>query len=299
MLTSHLSTLNSTTSCNMSPNEVTQHISTLSAAESADHGIVAGLNNAGVNFLSLHREDLASDLFRFALQFATGRLGLEEAIQVFQRASSWHQQVVERNHERCGERPTDPSAVTSFMSTHSLINHETSPDSPSITSLPFVHTEGLLFMPSSEIFSTDVLLRTTVTSSILIFNMGLAYHLQALHGKSIDLKRLAIARSLYLKGIRLLRDANIFTDVSIGGEHPILDLLILALCNNLGQTSYEVGAYAEARHYFGSMLQYAATVDNSAKYASDSLAATMIHLHKSSFLLNAMILHPPTVAPIA
>ena len=262
--------------------------------EVADHGIVARLNNAAVGFLAINREDLASDLFRFALEFAVGRLGLAEATQVVQQASSWHQQ--ERTRKGNGVCARDPQAQLSSMS---LQQQDASPEMPYFTSLPFVHAEGILLMPTSTAFSTDVLLSSTITSSIVVFNMALANHLQALHGRSVNLKQLAVARTLYLKSFLLLKDVGILKETSTGGVHPMVDLLVMALCNNLAQTNYEIGDDAEARLYFGHLAQYASTVDNSAQYADDAMAATMVHHYKSSFLLNATILHPPLVAPAA
>ena len=284
--TDPLTHLNSSSSRTMWPDAVMEHhnISEASVAETTDLEIVACLNNAAVSFLALHMEDLASDLLRFALKFAAGRIGLVEATQVYQQAISWYQQDINgRNHEGICAGPGNIATQ----------------DSPSLTSLPFVYTEGIPLIPSSTAFSTSVLRSTTVTSSILIFNMGVAYHVHALRGGSIDLGRLARARFLYLKSLFLLRDSKFFTDMSTGGVHPVLDLLIMALCNNLGQTSYEAGAYAEARVYFSRMVHYAMTVDNSAEYTNDSLALVTVHYHKTSLLLNAMILRTPTAAPAA
>jgi len=269
-----------------------QNISTATAAETADPGIVAGLNNAGVSFLALQREDLASELFRDALQFSTGRLGLTQATQIFHKASAWHHEEIKRKQQEGRvEGPGDTSS--SEEQDHS------SSDALSQTSLPFVHAEGIPLMPSATAYSEDVLLSTTITSSIIIFNLAVVCHLQALRGESVDLQRLTRARNLYHKSALLLRDARVFTDASKGGVNPILDLLVLALCNNLAQISHQLGNYTETRLYFGRMMQYATTVDRSAHYADDALAALTVHHHKSSFLLNAMILHAPTLAAAA
>jgi tetratricopeptide (TPR) repeat protein len=165
---------------------------------------------------------------------------------------------------------------------------------PSPSSVPFVHSHAINVIPSPNAYSTDTLVNTTVVSSIVLFNLGIVYHLKGLVGTGEATMRLAKARSLYHKSQLLLVDAGV-PPSSTG--NPVIDMLCMALYNNLAQVSFEMLSYNDSRSYFEHLIQFALTVVPS-RYGDATIAA-LVDQQKSNFLLNAIILHAPKLAAAA
>jgi tetratricopeptide (TPR) repeat protein len=165
---------------------------------------------------------------------------------------------------------------------------------PSPSSVPFVHSHAINVILSRNAYSTDTLVNTTVVSSIVLFNLGIVYHLKGLEGTGEATTCLTKARSLYQKSQLLLVDAGVPPSSS---GNPVIDMLCMALYNNLAQASFEMLIYNDSRSYFELLIRFALTVVPS-RYG-DATIATLVDQQKSNFLLNAIILHAPKLAPAA
>jgi tetratricopeptide (TPR) repeat protein len=140
------------------------------------------------------------------------------------------------------------------------------------------------------------LINSTIVSAIIIFNLSIVYHLKGLEGGSgsISSMRLRKARALYQKSQNLLIDAG----VPLGATgNPVIDVLSMALFNNLAHVAFELSSYEESRQFFDFLIRFALTVVPS-KYG-DAFVAALLDQQKSSFLLNAIILQVPKLAPAA
>jgi tetratricopeptide (TPR) repeat protein len=162
------------------------------------------------------------------------------------------------------------------------------------SSLLFVHSHAINVSPSPNAYSTDTLVNTTVVSSIVVFNLGIVYHLKGLEGTGEATMRLAKAMSLYQKSQLLLVDAGV-PPSSTG--NPVIDSLCMALCNNMAQASFEMLAYNDSRIYFEYLIIFALTIVPS-RYG-DATIANLVDQQRSNFLWNAIILHAPKLAAAA
>jgi tetratricopeptide (TPR) repeat protein len=159
---------------------------------------------------------------------------------------------------------------------------------------PFIHAKGFGIVGAPGSYSPDPLINTTVISTIVIFNLALVYHIKGLHEKALTDARLHKAHSLYTKAYLLLNDAGV-TFGSTG--NAVVDLLSMAVSNNLAQVSYELLSYEESRAHFDSLIRFALTVVPG-RY-EDQYVGSVMDQQKSNFLLNAIILHAPNLAPAA
>jgi tetratricopeptide (TPR) repeat protein len=247
---------------------------------------VAQLNNLGVAFLDAGDLRKALDLLRDALMHTVGDMQPTEhemAPPVAARlvpgklqddnTSPIKQDMDESNHI--------PSSSARFAW-----------DAPSASQ--FVHARGINVIASPTAYSPDVLVNSTVVSSIIIFNLAVVYHLKGLEECGDRNARLSKAMLLYNKSDLLLKDAGV--PLSSTGN-PVIDMLSMALFNNLAQASFELGSYDESRRYFDNLILFSLTVVPS-RY-DDAYIGSLLDQEKSNFLLNAIILHAPKLAPAA
>jgi hypothetical protein len=134
-----------------------------------------------------------------------------------------------------------------------------------------------------------------VQSSLIIFNLALAYHLHGVSEMANCASYLRKAQVLYEKSTRLL-----FSSVDGGGVHStgtaITDLLSMALFNNAAQISFELSAHQDVQFLSGCLFRFAAT---RATYDNEQ-ATTAMNKLRAVFMLNATIdLQCPTVAAAA
>lgn len=93
-------------------------------------------------------------------------------------------------------------------------------------------------------------------------------------------------------------DAGLTFEVSTG--HPLLDILQMAILNNLGQSSYFLADYEQSKLEFQSLLQMSGTLRSRMDDPLDGENAALVEFHKSLFLGNAAALSsPPLLAPAA
>ena len=160
-------------------------------------------------------------------------------------------------------------------------------------STPFIHAQGFGIVGSPGAYSPDPLINTTVISTLVIFNLAVVYHIKGLHEKNLSDRRLLKAHSLYTKAHLLLHDAG----VSFSTGNAVVDLLSMAVANNVANVCYELSRYDESRRYFDGLIRFALTVVPG-RYG-DQYVGSVMDQQKSNFLLNAIILHAPRLAPAA
>lgn len=170
----------------------------------------------------------------------------------------------------------------------------TKPEEFNSSAFPFIHAQGFGIVGTPGAYSPDPLINTTVVSTIVIFNLAVVYHIKGLHEKAVSETRLVKAHSLYVKAHMLLHDAGV-TFGSTG--NAVVDLLSMAVSNNLAHVCFELSSYDESRSHFDGLIRFALTVVPG-RYG-DQYIGSVMDQQKSNFLLNAIILHAPNFAPAA
>lgn len=250
---------------------------------------VAQLNNLGVTFLDAGDLHQALDLFRDALMHTVGDVQPTD-----------HEMVPPPVAARpISGKPQDDTASPIKQSVDQESNLIPSSASAqfawdAISASQFVHARGINVIASPTAYSPDVFVNSAVVSSIIIFNLAVVYHLKGLKECGNRSARLSKARLLYDKSDLLLKDAGV--QLSSTGN-PVIDMLSMALFNNLAQVSFELGSYDESRRCFENLILFSLTVVPS-RY-DDSYIGSLLDQEKSNFLLNAIILHAPKLAPAA
>jgi tetratricopeptide (TPR) repeat protein len=248
--------------------------------------VVAQLNNLGVAFLDTGDLPQALQLFRDALMHTVGNMQPIE-----------HEMSPPVAARPVPGKPQDDiaSPIKQGVDQSNLIPSSSARyawDAPSASQ--FVHARGINVIASSTAYSPDVFVNSTVVSSIIIFNLAVVYHLNGLEECGDRSARLRKAMLLYDKSDLLLKDAGV--PLSSTGN-PVIDMLSMALFNNLAQASFELGGYDESRRYFDKLILFTLTVVPS-RY-DDAYIGSLLDQEKSNFLLNAIILHAPKLAPAA
>lgn len=246
----------------------------------------AELNNVGIAYLEEGDLKKALEFFRDALRQTMGEL--RPAPPVAAVAGSASSPFDAPTSIGQASQPAAPSVAAAPQQGRRKVlssNGNTS---------PFVHAQGFGVVGTPGSYSPDPLINTTVVSTIVIFNLAVVYHLKGVHEKVLCDSRLRKAYSLYRKAHLLLTDAGVFHG-STG--NAVVDLLSMALSNNLAHVCYEMSQYDESRAHFDSLIRFALTVIPS-RYG-DSYVGSVMDNQKSNFLLNAIILHAPSLAPAA
>jgi hypothetical protein len=151
----------------------------------------------------------------------------------------------------------------------------------------FVYSRGMRMLTApGDCFSHDLLQDGTIRSAIVVYNLALVYHLQGFNKASqVALQK---AKHLYEHSYQLL----VNTMSSFGGEptgNASVDLLVMALMNNLAEISLEMsGYYGDTRAMFEHLLQFA--VSTSYRGYGDEEVSAFMKQESSYFLLNATIL---------
>lgn len=245
--------------------------------------VVAERNNLGVSYLEKGDLRYALEQFSDALKHTMGELEPSgECCSLSARPGAVAQSKETMSAPACP--PSSRMKAREMPSQNKIV--------PS--SVPFAYTRGINLIPCPAAYSPDPLINTTIISSIIIFNLSIVYHLKGLEGSSVSTMRLIKAKTLYQKSHHLLVDAG----VPLGSTgNPVIDMLSMALLNNLAHVSYEMTAYEESRIYFDHLIRFALTVVPS-RYG-DAYVGSLLDQQKSNFLLNAIILQAPKLAPAA
>ena len=116
------------------------------------------------------------------------------------------------------------------------------------------------------VYSNNVMHNSSIYSSIIIFNLGLAFHLEGVKAPSsfADV-HFQVAKSLYERSVQLLLIAtSLATNCSTTGNAEI-DVLIMALLNNRAMVQMELGEIEASKITFQQLLHFALSVRKSAE----------------------------------
>jgi hypothetical protein len=285
---------------------------------------VVFLNRAGIDFLD--KGDLENALFSFrdALSSAVAHLqslqakespamspkedatmaqspvhalsriepGEDDAVTIGQavdRPKQSHTPVLEENHQflLAQSVSTMTAATGTFDAT------------------PFMHARGLPIVGTEGFYSADAMVNASCTSAILIFNLAVAHHLKAMQGGSGSSSRCVVnwltkAKSLYKSSLTLMPVVQ-WGDAVLEGASakPVMDLLVMALFNNMAHVCFELSNYAESSMLFRELVGFALTVIPSTYGVGDDHLVLCMEDSKNNFLLNAITLRAPVTAPAA
>ncbi len=250
----------------------------------------AQFNNAGVVLVGWGQLLEALNTFRQALECIMGLLGTSRLPEktLSSPASSVQSEVDFSRGSFSIPFPFNARKHTSNKRKNRCTTAELSDDTCSL-----LHTTPFSMDPRVGAYSEDSLLNTSVVSAIILFNLGVLYHLKSMEGHGSE-RKLIKARDLYEKSRILLTDAG----VSIAPTgNPVVDVLYLAVMNNLAQVSYDLSSYDAARCYAYLLIEFALSI-GPVLYSSMQTAYTM-ESEKNRFLLMASLRHIPELAPAA
>lgn len=270
--------------------------------------LVAELNNMGVSYLAEGDLRTALDLFRDALRGTMGEMPHSNLsiIQASRHLPAHHEKVSTTSRMMMMEAP--PASLDQYDVDQAAANASSSHNEGSCYpqqemmeisddpagGIAFVHGQGFTISAESGAYSPHPLVNSAVISTIVIFNLACVYHLKGLREKAVNESRLRKAFSLYSKANLLLADAGAITR-STG--NAIVDMISMSIANNLAQVSFELTNYQESRQHFERLIRFALTVVPTA-YGEGPIGS-VVEKQKSNFLLNAIILHAPTLAAAA
>jgi hypothetical protein len=148
-----------------------------------------------------------------------------------------------------------------------------------------VYTQVFRMVVNTDLFAPDTLEAARIRSAIVIFNLALAMHLQSMRDGTSEQGYLAKAQSLYQHSFHLLSDRLL--NGSTG--NALLDLLYMAVLNNLAQITLQSYSYHQEEKPFnqilGRLVRFARTIQ-ATTYRDMQVSTIMTH-HVRSFLLNA------------
>jgi Tetratricopeptide repeat len=257
--------------------------------------VAAELNNLGVVRLSQGDLRGALDLFRESLSYTAGSLS-PYSLPPSSTNSAKEDVAVHAATTTGTSSPTnlsDPAAhhpSSPYVAPPPHHHHHVT-----MVSTPFVHSNGINVIPMATAYSSDILINMAIVSSIVVFNLAIVCHLKGLEGGPASNSRLLKAKSLYERSQRLLTDVSIPGHYSLG--NPVTDMIAMASLNNLAQLNYEMSQYEESRNCFDRLVGFACTIVPG-QYG-DAYVGSLMDRTKSSFLLNAIILQKPGLAPAA
>jgi tetratricopeptide (TPR) repeat protein len=234
---------------------------------------------------------------------------LSQAMRLFQSAL---QQVKEKFAAACPQiqRPSglvkDQKAVQPLLSL-SMKQDFANPIAPACKyygdSTRFIYTRGMQMPTTPDVcFSQDIFEDGKIRSSIIVFNLGIVYHVKGLYDSSPAI--LNKAKYLYEQSYYLIVDTIRYYEGRSTGN-AVIDLLFLALMNNLAQISVAFLDYSESEVRFDMLIQYAFSFrSNTIDGAGDMQVAAFVDQQICSFVLNAKVVmgllgHRSTTAPAA
>jgi hypothetical protein len=248
--------------------------------------VVAESNNVGVAYLVAGQMKSALSHFCEALRMIMGALEQEPIILPYGGWSAKNAYVVSGGTERPLSLPRELDEKEKIV----LLEKK----SPPPVTAPFAYARGLNLIPFQGAYSSDLLIDSTVVSCIIIFNLSIVYHMNGLECGDGSICFLSRARTLYQKCQQLLAEAGV--PLSATGN-PVIDMLSMALFNNLAHVSFEMGLFDDARHCFELLSRFSVTVI--AERYGDAYVGLMLDQQKTHFLLNSIVLQVPKVAGAA
>lgn len=143
---------------------------------------------------------------------------------------------------------------------------------------------------SSNIFKHGVLIQSKhsyeIMSAILIFNLGMAFHCQSSQSELNICFRKKLHRkagALYEKSFALVSSTRLEQPC------PVVDLLIMAILNNLIHIHVETTNFMEAQQCMESLVVYSMSTLNSSRYQDTNVAKNIRDIAEE-FLSSATIL---------
>jgi hypothetical protein len=155
-------------------------------------------------------------------------------------------------------------------------------------------------------YSPDPLVNAVMMSSILLFNVAVVFHAKGCGEAAREASErtyLERARDLYRKALGLLQPGHGHgrAQLTPSHHHPVLDVLSMALPNNVAAASYALGDYDACRTNVELLVSSCSRVmSDGRRRLLDPEAASVLEWHMHLFMYNAYFLQtPPTVASAA
>lgn len=256
-----------------------RHIAKDNMTEMIDHSLAMNFNNLGVALLDQGNRQVAICLFKGASQLVTYSLSQE------MNCTNYIEEAL-----------NDPRVMNAYIFYQMYANLD---DASELTSLSTMNVcdDTLLNASSPFIFKQAIVLskdqlpsewthRVSLCCSILVYNIALVYHLNAAD---------SVLESCGHRALRLYEMA--FSLISPPGECSITTLvggrLAMYCLNNMAALNHDLTEWDMSAECMR-RLSAIATYLQSTRGLGASLSAEC-----QSFLLNAMVLKPPTWAPAA
>lgn len=245
----------------------------------------AQLNNLGVTALEQNRYEVAT---RY----------LKEALDV--KVSNIDESILTQNGD---SQPTEPAARHNV---HAIPQCEERDDNfqwgacsnstlPSCSPRAFIYRKGFRIYPcskngDSKFVSVDTSLaspRHAIDSAFLLFNMGLASHLQS-EQSGFSTHQMKKGTSLYKMALGLVKDV-----LDSSGSHLVDYRLVIAILNNLGEIHYEQGHYQLSKRCFHHLSEVLISMSLS------GISRNVDQNDWAGLVMNTVMLSEPKVAPAA
>jgi hypothetical protein len=165
------------------------------------------------------------------------------------------------------------------------------------------------YSPRCHFFSTNPLHDKHICSAVIVFNLGLVYHLQALGGRTGSSHRQYLTRalSLYLQASGILSSLSLLHLGRTSTGNALVDLVLLALINNSADLTRALLDHESSQALFQQLIQFAVSVREcySARSAivnsHQQWMIAPLNQHVDSLLFHAMFsrMFPSATAPAA
>ena len=157
-----------------------------------------------------------------------------------------------------------------------------------------IHSHPIRMVPGFE-FSKDALENSRIYSAIVVFNLALSFHVQALSRRDTGQKSLFThSKSLYRHAFLLITDTvRMYQGRATG--NILLDLLAIGLFNNMALLHLEFSEDKEARFLFQRLVQYTEPISEDHE---STTSHPVMHGLVQCFLANASIVGSSSL-PIA
>ena len=267
--------------------------------------LVSELNNMGVALLR-NQEDLSKALQQF-------RKGLRRSMDNSMKANLTSARMIRHevpkpctvvNHKK-GADPALRQSLTTRRSSRNyehdsrigyfLSSHEVSTFDSAVFAEGILVPESLAQLPTSYTRTyTGYLQQTSILCAILIFNLAVVHHTMA--SRSCNEEQYCMrkkAEVLYGQSYRLLQ---MYVPSRSEGSDTV-DLLPIALYNNLAHLHMDLIDYQSAQFCSGLLMHYVSTLGAAA--CGETEAARTINENMHRFLFSAIIIRVPSTAPAA
>jgi len=241
------------------------------------------LNNSGVACFRAGDRSSAVRLFKLAVSSLIGSLNVED---------------YEANPSSDTDHDENNGSLDLFRSLSAELQVPLQTDQhsfpePSVSDYIYVNPMNL--MSSKNAYASDSLVDVTVQSAMVLFNIGLVYHLVGQDDIcSCDESNIVKAKKLYERATSLLCNCSSSAYASSG--RPVVDILSMAILNNLGAAAHQLNLYEESEHYLRGLniLASSLRIPDANEEMKD-----ILRYYQSYFLFNSVSLQPPTRAPAA